>query len=296
MTTFAFAFFLSLGLPTALIFTRNALNNKVINADEIKDIVDIPIIAELSLERSDNSIAIKEKFTSAMSEQIRGLRTKLHYLHKPKEKGRVTLITSSIPGEGKSFLSTNLAVALAYTERKTIILELDMRKPKIAEAFSLEKGHAGLSDYFERKVSIESIIQDSGILPNLQIISSGSEIYNPSELLEREELSHLLAHLRYVYDDIIIDSPPAHLVPDATIVSPLSDLCLYIVRQGFTEKSELKFLNTLIEQEQLSKVNIVFNGIEQNRYGYGYSYNNNYYNNQKKSFFSNVFGDFKSRF
>ncbi|RZL47240.1 MAG: polysaccharide biosynthesis tyrosine autokinase, partial [Pedobacter sp.] len=268
---YACAMLLALALPTGLIYGRTLLGNKILKTTDISHIIDNQIIAEIPLGPSKKTIAVSDKFSTPTSEQFRALRTRLHYLHKDREKGRVTLVTSSIPGEGKSFISANLSISLAYTERKVIILELDMRKPKIADAFSLPNEQLGLSDYFLGNVAIDAIIQQSSITSNLDVISSGTLILNPSELLERKELRILITELRKIYDDIIIDSPPVHLVPDATIVSPLTDVCLYVIRQGFTNKTELVFLNTLLEQNQLLNTNIVFNGLKKQKYGYGYS-------------------------
>ena len=273
----AFAFMLGLAIPTGLIFTRQNFSNKVLSLKQITAAVKFPVIAELPEEINNESIAINDQFTCATSEQFRALRTRLHYLHKDRKQGRVTLITSSIPGEGKSFISTNISLALAYAGRKTILLELDMRKPNIAAVFKLPKGRLGLSDYFVKKVSLKDIIQNSTV-PSLQIISSGSVTTNPAELLEREELHELISELRKTYDDIIIDSPPAHLVPDAMIISPLTDACLYVIRQGITGLEELAFLNNLQVQQQLNNVNIVFNGTDQAKHGYGYNYSTSYYN------------------
>lgn len=294
---YGMALLFSFVLPIGIVYARGAFSNKIISSADIKEQLETPIIAELPYQDDKDKLVIDDKLSSPVSEQIRTLRTKLHYLHKDKSKGRVTLISSSIPGEGKSFVSANLSVSLAYAERKTIILELDMRKPKIMNTFNLPADTLGLSDYFMDRASISDIIQCSKVDPNLFIISSGSVITNPSELLERKGLAVLLNTLKESFDDIIIDSPPAHLVADAMIVSPLTDLCLYVIRQGYTDKTELSFLKELIVQKQISNVNIVFNGLEKQKFGYGYDYSNEYYHTKKsKSGFGSMFNNLKSRF
>jgi len=295
-TIYALALVLGLGLPSGLIFIRSLLSNKVIGVQDITEAVDLPVIAEIPLAHQKNQIAINERDATPTSEQFRALRTRLHYLHKEKTKGRVTLITSSLPGEGKSFVSINLSISLAYTERKTIILELDMRKPKILGILNLPNNKPGLNEYFMRSASINDIIQKSGVTNNLDVISSGEAALNPSELLERPELFALIEALSEIYDDIIIDSPPVHLVPDATIVSPLTDVCLYVIRQGVTSKTELNYLETIKDQNQLKNINIVFNGLDRQKFGSGYSYSNSYYTTTKKNFLAPVFSDFGSRF
>ena len=292
---YAVAFLLGIGLPAGLIYARNSLNNKITTLQEIKDTVEIPVITELPYEATQNAIVINSS-TTAISEQFRTLRTKMYYLYGEKEHGRVTLLTSSVPGEGKSFVSSNLALALAYSGRKTIVLELDLRKPQLIKSFNRSVDHAGMTDFILGKATLSDIIQPSGIEPNLDLISSGTIVNNPSELLERKQLKELISSLRNVYDDIIIDSPPVHLVPDAIILSRSTDFTLYIVRQGFTDKSELNFIKELNDQKQILNMNIVFNGIDRMKYGYGYKYNDKYYDQGKKSKdWNSVFSGFFNR-
>ena len=290
--------FLSFGFPIGIIFARNAFSDSIHSQNDIKDLLgdNIPIVAEVPFDSKKSQIAVNNKNSSPTSEQFRSLRTRLHYLHDKKANGRVTLVTSSIPSEGKTFISTNLSISLALTERRTILLELDMRKPMIREALKLQDNKLGLSDYFMGNAEISEIIQDSPTDPNLKVISSGSSVPNPSELLERKRLATLITYLKDHYDDIIIDSPPTHLVPDATIVSPLTDVCLYVMRQGHTNKKEVVFLNELILQRQLINVSIVFNGVENKRHGYGYTYDNSYYSPSGKYQRYNMFSDFSKRF
>ncbi|RZL33247.1 MAG: polysaccharide biosynthesis tyrosine autokinase [Pedobacter sp.] len=268
----------------------------MISISEIKSAINLPVIAEIPIENNGNPIAINEGPATATSEQLRALRTKLHYIHGNRSNGRVTLVTSSIAGEGKSFVSTNLSISLALTQRKVVLLELDMRKPKVTKVFNINNDNLGLSDYFMNKASISSIIQKSGIASNLDIIGSGTPIHNPAELLEKSELEVLIDELRKTYDDIVIDSPPVHLVPDAVTVSKHADTCLYIVRQGITSKNELTFLQSLIDQDQLKNVSIVFNSINSVKHGYGYKYDNSYYNHTKRNVLQSIFSDFKNRF
>lgn len=293
----ALALLVGIGFPGGLIYGRNILKGRVTNIQEIKDAVDIPVIAELPLNQSADGIAVNNSRTNAMSEQFRALRSRLYYLNNGVIKGRVILISSSIPGEGKSFVSSNLALAMAYTGKKTVLLELDMRKPKISELFKLSKGKPGISDFLRGAAGQEDIIQVSDLVPDLHIIGCGSEVPNPSELLEYPQLKELIFSLKKTYDDIIIDSPPVRLVPDAMILSRLTDITLYLIRQGFTRKSELGFIQEQHSEKVLTNIHLVFNGIERMKHGYGYDYNNSYYGqDQRKNIFSLAFSDFSSRF
>ncbi|MCF0048473.1 polysaccharide biosynthesis tyrosine autokinase [Dyadobacter sp. LJ53] len=293
---FAGALLIGLGLPIGLIYVRGLFSAKIKNIQEIKDVVDLAVVAELPLEKSSATLKIENNKATAIAEQFRSLRLKLSYLSGNSTTGRVTLVTSSVPGEGKSFVSSNLAVSLALSGRKTIILELDLRKPKLSSIFATDTLMPGISDYLNGEASLENIIKQSVTESGLDLISSGERIPNPSELLETPQLGYLIEYLRSNYDDIIIDSPPVHLVSDAMIISRFADITLYMIRQGVTEKAELSFLKEIQEQKNLKNVNIVFNGIQRLKYGYGYNYNANYYYDSKHKSIASPFSDFFGRF
>jgi tyrosine-protein kinase Etk/Wzc len=293
---FAAALLLGLGFPVGLIYVRNLFNAKVKNSQEIKDIVDLPIIAELPLEKSRKTILVRSNKATAISEQFRALRIRLSYLNNYVGASRVTLVTSSIPGEGKSFVSSNLGTTLALSGRKTIILELDLRKPKLKTIFEIENSRPGISDFLNNSASMEDIIQHSVSESGIDMIGCGTHILNPSELLETPQLDFLIQYLRNHYDDIVIDSPPVHLVSDAMTISKYADVTLYMVRQGVTEKAELSFLKELEDQKHLPNINIIFNGIQRLKYGYGYDYDVNYYYDKKQRSIASPFSDFLGRF
>jgi capsular exopolysaccharide synthesis family protein len=230
-------------------------------------------------------VVADESKNFAVSQQFRMLRTHLSHLNEQGVTGQVTLLTSSITGEGKSFVSSNLAITLAYADKKTILLDMDLRKPKISVDFGLAKLHPGISNYLNGETTdIKALIQQSPI-PGLDILSSGDIASNSSELLLKVKLAELFIELKKTYDHIIIDSPPIHLLTDAMIISRFVDVTLYIIRQGFTSKNELEFISELHSQNKFPKLNIVFNGVKVNKYGYGYGSSNSYrpYNNKKGS-------------
>jgi capsular exopolysaccharide synthesis family protein len=289
------ALLIGCAIPSVLLLIRRKLHNQILTVHDIADETDLPVIGELPFEKSRTSFILNDQDVSPGGEQIRAIRINLYNYHKQREKGRVTLITSSISGEGKSFVSLNLSIALAFTSRKTIILELDMRKPKIAHALKLKNPGKGISDYLLGRVDVTEIIQPTSIA-DLFVITSGSKVNHPSDLLERKRLKELISYLQENYDDIMIDSPPIHLVADAAVISRLSHVTLFIIRQGYTKKSELAFINHLAEQQILTNIHLIFNGIERIKYGYGYQFDQNYYNKKSSGAFKYVFGDFKNRF
>lgn len=263
------------GVPFLIILVRFSLKNKIGDKREIESAINAKILSEISDDEQDADII--DFSANLVGEQFNYLRTNLHYLHENvKGRGRVTLFTSSVSKEGKSFISSNLSVSLARAGRKTVILEMDLRKPKISSMFNLPKEKPGISDYLSSDIDIADIIQSS-VLENLDVIGSGHTPPNPSELLEKDRLEQLITLLRGIYDDVLIDSPPLHLVTDAFIIARVADVSLYVIRQGYTGKSELSFIRDVKEDGKLPKMNIIFNGVTTGKYGYGYKYDNSYY-------------------
>ena len=300
VVVYLLAFVLGLSLPAGLIYSRDSLDVRITNRKQIEDAVAVPILGELSYQESSTPIVISQgrgKF--AIGEQFRVLRTNLYLVHNTNNSGRVTLTTSSTGGEGKSFVSANLAVTLGYAGRKTVILEMDLRKPKTSIMFGLPTDHIGISNYLDgEKCALQELIQPSGI-PGLDVIGCGSILPNPSELLEKPELDELIGKLREIYDDIIIDCPPIHLVTDALIIARVADASLYVIRQGYTQKDELDFINEIKSEKKFPKLHIIFNGIKRDKYGYGYNYDNSYYNtytDKHKNTIGVVFKRFLTRF
>lgn len=293
---YAAAVLLGILFPAGLIYGRDVLNNRVKTRAELETNTTVPVISEIMYEKTKSAIVVSENGTYAIGEQFRSLRTNLHYLHNKREKGRVTLLTSSISNEGKSFIANNLAAALAASGRKTILLELDLRRPQILKNLNIPADTIGLTSYLNGHAAKEDIIQPSGVHANLDIIGAGPLPKNPSELLEQYDIDQLFDWLRSEYDDIIMDSPPLHLVTDAMLLARLTDITLYVVRHNYTLKSELQFIEQLNKQNKLPKMGLVFNGVfMDSRYGYAVDYN--YYLSSRKrpaltsftTFFSNRF-------
>lgn len=292
------AFLLGLMVPAGFVYTRNAIKNQITDKREIESSTNTPVITEINYEEDNSLGSILSRNGNILGEQIRELRTKLLYLHNKKPKGRVTLFTSSTSAEGKSFITSNLGVAIAASGRKTIVLELDLRKPKVSKIYGLDPEHLGISDFLSGNVTdLKQIIQISSIRPNLHIMGAGTIPENPSELLESYKMQELIEWLRTEYDDILLDTPPVHLVTDAMILAEFTDVTLYVVRQGYTSKEELDFIKRISKEKRLPKLNIVFNGVQNQKYGNGYHYDNSYYTqNVKKKTASSVLKDFASRF
>ncbi len=281
-------------LPVGYVFSKDAFNFRVISNNDISERTSVPIIADIMFDEGLPAIVLTNDSRTLIAEQFRALRTNIQYIYGDLKGARVTLFTSSMSGEGKSFITSNLAAALAMTDRKTVILELDLRKPKISKYLNL-KNRMGLSNYLIGKATKEEIIQPSGIHPNLFVISSGPIPPNPAELLEQHAIDELIMWLRTQFSEIMIDTPPIGLVTDALILSRLTDASIYVVRHGVTLKSQVNAIEVLRREQKFPKLNIVHNGVKNSGrfgygyesqygygYGYGYSYGSYYTTNKKK--------------
>lgn len=274
---FAAALVLGLLIPAILIYIRDVIKNKITNRRSIEKGLPIPISGELEEAELVTPIATdfeNEKVSFMLVEQFRSLRTQLHYLHNSEAKGRVTLIASSIAGEGKSFVASNLGVALATSGKRTIILELNLYKPVMAQIFNLPESHPGMSNYLNWESLKEEVIQNTVTYRNLDVITSGQFIPNFSELLDRKRIEILLDWLREHYDHIIIDSSPLQVIGDANIVARLCDITLYVVRKNFTSKSVLPYINNLCIERQLPNMSVVFNSVDSVKDTYKDYFNN----------------------
>jgi capsular exopolysaccharide synthesis family protein len=195
---------------------------------------------------------------------------------------KTLMITSSVSGEGKTFCSINIATVFALSEKKTVIVGLDLRKPKLFEEFNLNNDK-GVVNYLINESSVDEITNATEI-PFLDVILSGPIPPNPAELIISERLGDLMRELKQKYDYIILDTPPVGLVSDALELDQYCDVTLYIVRQNFSKKDMITLLNNRVKRGELKNTSIVLNGFENKAkygtgygYGYGYGYGNNTY-------------------
>ena len=264
----------SLALGIAIIYIKDLLNRTVQNKSEIEAQTSTPILGEVSFDRSDSPIVIGEGKRSLIAEQFRQLRTSLTYLGIDENHKRI-LITSSISGEGKSFIAINLGISLSLMNKKVAVLELDLRKPKLSEVFQISRS-VGISNYLVGKKNLQDILKPTNI-ENLVLLPSGPIPPNPSELISNGRLEQLLEELEAQFDFIIVDSAPTNPVTDAFLVSPMTDVTVYVVRHDYTPKFFLPKLELFKKEGRLRNMSVVYNGnrgkgIEKYGYGYGYGY------------------------
>jgi capsular exopolysaccharide synthesis family protein len=288
----------ALFLVFVFIYLKEFASTRLKFQSEIEAGSNVPILAEIAYQpnKTDYPIVVEEGKRSLIAEEFRELRTNLNYItFDAKEKGKVILITSSVPNEGKSFVAINTSISLSLTQSKVVLLEFDLRKPKISKELGILK-NAGLSTYLIGKASAEEIVQHHPTIANFSIIPSGPIPPNPSELIGNKRLDELFNFLKLHYDYIFIDSPPVGSVTDAKILAKVADATLYIVRQNFTHSSFLQLINDLQQKHVLPNLNIVFNGIKIKKipgysygsgygsgykYGYGYGYGYGYTESEK---------------
>jgi capsular exopolysaccharide synthesis family protein len=264
---------------------------------EITARTNMPIIGELMYADTISPIVLKDGSRSVISEQIRGLRTNLGFYGNNNDQ-KVILVTSSVPGEGKSFVSTNLAIAYAVTGKKVVLIEADLRKPNITKHFNLTR-RMGLGVYLSGGANLEDILFEATEILNLTIIPSGPIPPNPVELILNGKMELLIAELKNLYDYIIIDCPPVGLVTDAFEFSKFVDTALFIVRHRYTPRSSVKnLLNKIFVEKRFKHSAIVMNGIAMGigKYGYGYDYSYLNYNelgNYNYMYYNDSYGYFQ---
>jgi capsular exopolysaccharide synthesis family protein len=252
------------------------VNTTIRSREEIKKIMPYPILGDVNFDKNSSPLTMLDNRNGQINEQFRHLRTSLRYIGIGHNKKKI-LITSSISGEGKSFVTANLGISLAIAGKKVVLIELDLRKPKLVESFSGNR-RTGISNYLIGHNKLNEIIQKTSI-DNLHIVSAGPLPPNPSELIMNDKLPNLLDELEKLYDIILIDTAPIGPVTDAFLISPQCDATIFIVRHEYTPKSMLKRMKDVISRTDLNNIAIIYNGVKTGfgSYGYGYGYGKSKY-------------------
>ena len=273
----AAALLLGLGIPFVIIYIRRLLNNKIERREDVEKITKtIPIVGELPRIAKGDSDLIEENDRSVLAESFRIMTTNLQYLlvnAKNEGKGYCIYTTSTVKGEGKTFTSINLAMTLANTGKKVILIGADLRNPQLQRYDTESKSAIGVSDYLVNEDHrLESLIHDSKFHPNLKLFLSGSIPPNPSELLRQSKFGRMIHELREQYDYVIVDTAPSMLVADTFLISKYADLILYVTRAGYTEKKLLNFAVDVQNDGKLHDISFVINDVKTANFGYGNKY------------------------
>ena len=266
------ALILGLLIPAVYLFLKDFFNVSISDRKDVEKLTQFPIIGQVAQTNSKDPLVVVNSPKSPIAESFRSIRTNIEFITQGKTKSTI-LVTGDMQSIGKTFNAINVASIYALYGKKTVLLGFDLRKPKLFKEFGLNN-NIGLSSFLSNKEPFENIIQSTTAIPSLDIITSGPIPPNPAELIASEKCDELFQLLRDRYDYIIIDTPPVGLVTDAFLLMKHSDVNLFIVRQGVTNKNIFGTIIKDMEARDL-KMSIVLNGIQTNK-GYGYSYGKKY--------------------
>lgn len=276
----AAALLLGLLLPGVIIYVVSLFQYRIESRADVEKIAKVPLLAEIPRYEEDENIAITKDDRSSIAEAFRMLRTSLMLALGGDKK--VVVFTSTVSGEGKTFVAINTALSLALLNRKVLLVELDLRIPRVRQYIHLE-AKSGITNYLSGlEDDIEQLVVPSGINEHLDVLPSGSIPPNPAELLTHPTLDQAIARLCERYDYIVIDSPPVSQVADTLIINRVSDATVYVCRAGYSSKNSLRFANDLMEEGRLKNMLLVVNDVKDFHHGYGYRYGYRYgYGNDK---------------
>jgi capsular exopolysaccharide synthesis family protein len=273
---------LGCGIPFACIYLYYIFNNRLEDdSKELERKTKMPFGGALVQNHHGEHVAVRDGVNSVSAELFRSLRTNIGFMVPTAKKNPVILVTSSVNGEGKSYVAANLAISMALLGKKVALVGLDIRKPMISTYMNLPS-QGCLTSY----LSDSSYVLDDAIVPssiaNLDTLPAGVIPPNPSELLQSDRLELLFAELRNRYDCVIIDSAPVALVSDTFLLNRVADMTIYVTRANYTTYDLLDFLNQAHLQQRLPRMVAVLNGVDAKKVGYGYGYGYGHQTQQKK--------------
>ena len=266
------ALVLGVGLPVGVIYLIGLTKFKIEGRADVEKLTSLPVVGDVPLaDEKTGSIAVFENQNNLMSETFRNIRTNLQFM---LENGKnVILVTSTISGEGKSFISANLAISLSLLGKKVVIVGLDIRKPGLNKVFNIPKKEHGITQYLTNTTAnLMDFVQPSDINKNLFILPGGTVPPNPTELLARGGLEKAIETLKANFDYVILDTAPVGMVTDTLLIGRVADLSVYVCRADYTHKAEFTLINELAENNKLPNLCIAVNGLDLNSRKYGYYY------------------------
>jgi capsular exopolysaccharide synthesis family protein len=270
-------------IPFIFITLIGFFNNKIDTLYEVERGIKIPVFEGIMKHKYKAKIPVVQHPRSGIAESFRGLKTNINtILEKPDSK--VIAVNSLIPGEGKSFISSNLSAVLSKTNKKILLIGADLHKPTLHEFLGVKESF-GLSNYLNNEKSLEDIIESTPI-PNLFFIQTGKIPDSPSDLLDSSKFEKLIEQTRKMFDYIVIDNAPLLLIPDAILTSQFCDIVLFILRMNYSQKAQIKQINKIVEFNKIETAAVVLNDMPESGYAYGYGY--------RKKYWKNGYGEFKS--
>ena len=270
-------------IPVAFIYLLELLRYKIEGHNDLEKLTKVPVLGDVAvahnLKKGQRGIVVRENDNDMMAETFRSIRTNLQFILNGPEK-KVIQFTSTTSGEGKTFISSNLAMSMALLGKKVILLGLDIRKPRLAEMFGFSNRTKGITAFLagdpnDKELLFDQIIP-SGINENLDILPAGIVPPNPAELLSKVNLDNAIKFLSERYDYVLLDTAPVGLVTDTLIIARVADASIYVCRADYTAKNDLNLVNSLYAENKLKNMSIVLNGVDmtKRKYGYYYGYGN----------------------
>ena len=266
------ALVLGVGIPVGVIYMLELTKFKIEGRADVEKLTSVPIIGDIPLtDEKQGAIAVFENQNNLMSETFRNIRTNLQFMLENDKK--VILVTSTVSGEGKSFISANLAISLSLLGKKVVIVGLDIRKPGLNKVFNIPRKGVGITQYLANpEKNLMDLVQLSDVSKNLYILPGGSVPPNPTELLARDGLDKAIEMLKKNFDYVILDTAPVGMVTDTLLIGRVADLSVYVCRADYTHKNEYTLINELAENNKLPNLCTVINGLDLKRRKYGYYY------------------------
>lgn len=259
-------------LPICVIYLLDLLRVHFVSKEELEKLTSIPVLGEICHNKAGERVVVKEGLTTSIVELFRLIRTNIQFVLNRKEE-KVILVTSTVSGEGKSFVAINFALSLSLMKNKKVVLVgLDIRKPRLVEYMDMTGNPVGITNFLASdEYKPQDIAVHSSLCGNMDVIVSGPVPPNPSELLLSERLEQMFDYLRQQYDYIVVDTAPIGMVSDTFSLARISDATLYVCRANYSKKESLRFAESVVAQGKLKKVSFVINDTEtQTGYGYGY--------------------------
>ena len=293
------AFVLGVGLPIGVIFLIGLTKFKIEGRGDVEKLTRLPIVGDVPLTaEKTGSITVFENQNNLMSETFRNVRTNLQFMLGNGQK--VILVTSTVSGEGKSFISANLAVSLSLLGKKVVIVGLDIRKPGLNKVFNIARKEHGITQYLSNsEKNLMDLVQASDVSKSLYILPGGTVPPNPTELLARDGLDKAIETLKKNFDYVILDTAPVGMVTDTLLIGRVADLSVYVCRADYTRKAEFTLINELAENNKLPNLCTVINGLDlqQKKYGYYYGYGKygKYYGYGKRYGYGYGYGEHKTK-
>lgn len=266
------ALVIGVGLPVGIIFLIGLVKFKIEGRGDVEKLTRLPIVGDIPLtEEKNGSIAVFENQNTLMSETFRNIRTNIQFMLEKDQK--VILVTSTVSGEGKSFISSNLAISLSLLGKKVVIVGLDIRKPGLNKVFNIPRKEQGITQYLSNpEKDLMDLVQPSDVSKNLYILPGGTVPPNPTELLARDGLDKAIETLKENFDYVVLDTAPVGMVTDTLLIGRVANLAVYVCRADYTRKAEFTLINELADNNKLPNICTVINGLDLQKKKYGYYY------------------------